>query len=275
MGYVFKNTSAEEKNLQLYSNLLSLTFPDTKKYTPEFLNWQYNLNPAGTVVGFDAFYDNELVGHYVTLPVFYTYNGEKIKGLLSLNTATHQNHQGKGLFTQLATKTYEYATEQDFQFVVGVANQNSTHGFIKKLGFTLVSPLAVKIFIGEAKLNNPNLNFFQSVWTKELAEWRVKNPSNIYFKNKHNILSKTHISFINAVLSQKAGLVESVSLGRTNSLLKMTIGNNLKKSGWMNINLPDKFKPSPLNLIFKSLTKKQMIPDKDQFYFELVDFDAY
>src|SRR5258708_2073413 len=141
MNYEYRNTVTDAKSISLYSDLLSSVFPDTKKYTPQFLDWQYNQNPSGKVVGYDAFLNGELVGHYVTIPVLYSFNNENIKGLLSLNTATHPSHQGKGLFTKLAQRTFDFAQGQGFKFVIGVANQNSSHGFINKLGFTLVAPL--------------------------------------------------------------------------------------------------------------------------------------
>ena len=142
---------SKRDKLELYSKLLSEVFTDTKKFTLDFLDWQYFKNPVGDVVGFDAFYNNELVAHYVTIPVVYKFNDKTLNGLLSLNTATKAEHQGKGLFTKLASDTYDLAKEKGYKFIIGVANQNSTHGFIKKLGFDLVGKLDVKIYLGTIK----------------------------------------------------------------------------------------------------------------------------
>ena len=57
----------------------------------------------------NAFYNNELVAHYVTIPVVYKFNDKTLNGLLSLNTATKAEHQGKGLFTKLASFFEVYA----------------------------------------------------------------------------------------------------------------------------------------------------------------------
>ena len=274
MEYVFENTVGDEKRLALYSGLLSLTFPETKKYTPEFLNWQYNKNPIGKVVGYDAFYDGELVGHYVTLPVLYSFRGTILKGLLSLNTATHPTHQGKGLFTKLAERTYEYGVQQNYNFVIGVANQNSTPGFLRKLGFSLIAPLDARIFIGKSKLEERNKTIIQSSWDESTTRWRLNNPSTTYYNTPSGVVSKTHISFINAVMSQKILPGKIALQDHSNSFFKMSIGLNLNKSGLIKINLPASMKPSPLNLIFKSLGQLS-IPTKDEIYFELLDFDAY
>jgi GNAT superfamily N-acetyltransferase len=274
MDYSFKITLPDQKNLELYSTLLSLVFPDTKKYTVDFLKWQYDLNPAGKVVGYDAFYNEELVAHYVTIPVIYSLGTKQIKGLLSLNTATHPKHQGKKLFTQLAERTYESGKQQGYQFVIGVANQNSTHGFITKLGFNLISPLEVTMFLGKASAHKNSENDLQAFWTKELNAWRLNNPEATYFKNGDAVICDTHISLIKAVLSTKSGF-SGAALKNKNALIKMSIGLNLKNSGFLKVNLPDKYKPSPLNLIFKPLGDFNLTVSKNNVCFELIDFDAY
>ena len=273
MDYVFENTIPSEKNLKHYSQLLSLVFPETKKYTFEFLNWQYNLNPNGKVVGYDAFYNNELAAHYVTIPVTYILNNKSIKGLLSLNTATHPNHQGKKLFTQLAEKTYEYAQQQGYKFVIGVANQNSTHGFINKLGFKLIAPLEATIFVGTIQLNSVSETYFQQSWNENTVKWRLANPVNNYFKNNNAVVCDTHIAPIKAVLSQKVEFSNTTLLSKI-APLKMTIGLNSSKK-LLKITLPDKFKPSPLNLILKPLGDFNTELNRNNIYFELIDFDAY
>lgn len=271
MEYTFIKTDYSKEKINTYAKLLSQVFPDTKKYTPEFLNWQYNKNPFGKVVGYDAFYDNELAAHYVAIPVEYVKNGNVIKGLLSLNTATHPAHQGKGLFTKLAELTYNAGEETGYQFVIGVANQNSTHGFLKKLGFKLISSLEVQIFPARPKIVNPASDFFQSHWTKETADWRMQNPVENYFSMNGCLSVKTHLSYINAVLScREIFSTKPVS----SSFLKMTIGLNIKNKG-MKINLPAKLKPSPLNLIFKPLGNFNLEVNKSNLFFELIDFDAY
>ncbi len=274
MDYNFENTIPSEKNLQLYSQLLSLVFPDTKKYTPAFLNWQYNLNPAGKVVGYDAFYDGELAAHYVTIPVVYEMKGQKINGLLSLNTATHPKHQGKKLFTRLAERTYQYAQEQGYQFVIGVANQNSTHGFTAKLGFKFIAPLQVTMYLGKTNFSSVSQNYFQANWNEELVKWRLSNPGAAYFKNNNSVICDTHISLIKAVLSQKPDFSKNDLLHK-NALVKMTIGLNQDNKNLFKINLPDKHKPSPLNLILKTLCDFKTEIAKTNIFFELIDFDAY
>lgn len=273
MEFEFKQTQYDSNSLKLYSKLLSEVFPSTKKYTAEFLNWQYNLNPNGSVIGFDAFFNGELAAHYVTIPVEYIQNKTKYKGLLSLNTATNSKFQGKGLFTKLADKTYELAKNKGYQFVIGVANQNSTHGFIKKLGFQLIAPLDAYIYVGDNKKAIVSDALFQSYMSEVVMNWRINNPSNPYLFSNGFIYSETDKKPIKACLS-KAKITQQKN--NTSFLLKMAIGINNKPNTFCKIKIPDRLKPSPLNLIFKKLNPEfDLQINAQNTFFELIDFDAY
>jgi hypothetical protein len=276
MEYIFEPTSCAPEKINAYADLLSSVFTGTKKFTVDFLNWQYCGNPTGKVVGFDAFYNNKLVAHYVTIPVLYSVDGIKTKGLLSLNTATHPEHQGKGLFTKLADKTYTLAKELGFEFVIGVANQNSTPGFLKKLNFILLSPLEVKIGLGNLDLENEKIKYRMSaVWDIDSIRWRLHNPSALYFRKNGGLYSSSGKPMISVLLSQEKH-IEAQILPNKGVQLKVWIGlaEHLRKSG-IYFSVPGSLKPSPLNLIFKPLTSKFPSVSKKDIYFSLLDFDAY
>src|SRR5215471_2141137 len=117
-----------------YAGLLESVFA-TGKFSEAAVAWRYRDNPAGTVVGADAWDGERLAAHYVTCPLEATVEGRVVKGLLSLNTATHPDYQGRGLFTALAEAAYAQGAAAGYEFVVGVANANSTPGFLRRLGF--------------------------------------------------------------------------------------------------------------------------------------------
>lgn len=274
MEYIFKQTKTDDESLLKYAKLLSSVFTDTQKFTFDYLKWQYKLNPHGEVLGYDAFYNNELVAHYVTIPVLYEINGKQKKGLLSLNTATHPNHQGKGMFTKLATKTYETAKEKGFKFVIGVANQNSTHGFIKKLGFDLITSLEVKTGTGSISYNTEDYNF-KSHWDLNSIKWRLNNPSTTYFKSEKRLFTKASKLNIFAQLTTQDAIA-NLEIKKKKAAFTLWIGlaKDLKSKGIF-ITLPQKLKPAPLNLIFKPLNNEIASPQKEEILFELIDFDVY
>lgn len=272
MEFEFRQTQTDDDSLLKYSKLLSTVFPGTPKYTFDFLKWQYLDNPLGKVVGFDAYYENKLVAHYVTIPVEYKKEDIVFKGLLSLNTATDPEFQGKGLFTSLANKTYSLGAEKGYQFVIGVANQNSTPGFIKKLGFTLIAPLDAYIYLSVNKSSKNTTSLFKSNLDNKSVLWRIKNPSNTYFFSDNKIYSKTDNKLIQATLStEKLGM----SKNNTPFCFKMSIGLNNAPRTLFKFKIPDKLKPSPLNLIFKELIPLDLKMNSSTIFFELIDFDAY
>lgn len=273
MEYHISKTKIEENDLKEIQKLLFLTFPNRKdKFSIAYLHWQYVDNPVGSIVGFNAYMGDELAAHYVTMPIYMMINGEKTLGVLSLNTATHPNHRGKRLFTILAEKTYECAAENGYKFVIGVANANSTHGFVKHLGFRLIGPLEFKVGMGY-NLYHRSDYIFSRFWDKEIMDWRLKNPSMEYFKNGDMVVSPIKPGFKKLVYHDRSGLVSLKRLhGR---LLNLYIGFGADlKSGYY-CGLPKFVEHSPFNLIFRDLTDGTL-PEmtKENVLFELIDFDV-
>ena len=277
MDYIYKKTEISKDKIKSYAKLLSTVFKKTDKFTTDFIDWQYVKNPVGHVVGFDAFYNGDLVAHYVTIPVSYLIKGKTTLGLLSLNTAVHPNHQGKGLFTKLANKTFEEAKHLGYKFVIGVANKNSTHGFLKKLNFYLVGQLQTKLSFRNISFNKNKEYLIRANHNLAYYNWRLLCPNTSYVINNHKLFSKTDTFGLYAQLSEDALISDTgINLKKQRPFFKILIGNGLlKKQQKFYFNLPSILKPSPLNLIFRDLTDTLPVITQDNFLFELIDFDAY
>ncbi|MGC1474009.1 MAG: GNAT family N-acetyltransferase [Psychroserpens sp.] len=280
--YDFKQVKIDSKSIAEVASLLSQVFTTTDKFTNEFIEWQYAKNPSGPIVGFNAYAGEELAGHYVTQPIQAQVKGETVKGLLSLNTATHPDHRGKKLFTELAKLTYEYAKDNGYKFVYGVANDNSTHGFIKKLGFQLVSPLITKIGFGKIKYKPTTIDYdFKRVWTREDLKWRLSNPSLKYYTNKNQIIVPTGKPGLNATIynleDHQRDLNTTTEKFKGLNILKLNVGLDdaidWEKSVYFDV--PKRFKSSPLNLIFRDLSNGETTIDPKKVKFEVIDFDGY
>lgn len=104
-------------------------------------DWQYVNNPAGPIRGFGAFLDKKLVAIYVVSPVRFQVGNEIVFGAQSMDTLTLPCAQKKGLFKKLAVQTYEDLIQEGrVKFTYGFPNQNSKHGFVKYLNWTLLDP---------------------------------------------------------------------------------------------------------------------------------------
>lgn len=278
MSYVLKPCRFSEQYLQQYSRLLSETFNGKTDFSVDYLRWLYAENPLGQAHGFDAWWNDTLAAHYITIPVAYLINGAEHNGLLSLNTATSPQHQGKRLFTQLASATYEAAAEQGYSFVIGVANANSTPGFTRKLGFTLICPLEALVGIGNLLPTRPSQQGFVAKHSAAWLQWRLAKPNAPYFKCRNHFYSKTQYPWVHALLGVAhypthtfEGIHEHGA-----SALKLWIGlnNQLTKKGIF-MPIPKALRPSPLNLIIKPLQASFDLPQTSDICFNLWDFDAY
>lgn len=250
----------------------------------KYLCWLYDQNPEGSVVGFEAI-DSKTgtkVGHYATIPISLRLFGVATQALLSLNTATHPNFQGKGLFTKLAEMTYELASARGFSAVVGISNANSTPGFVKKLGFQLVSPLAARIgpsFLRNASIGTQNgQSIVSRIWNHESLKWRLLRPRTRYFRSGIKgcwVASDTHIKGVQAILAPIDSELTQY-LPHKASPFSLTIGLQQERVLPISIDIPNCFRPSPLNFIYRPLSvdsPKTLKPT--DLSWSNIDFDAY
>jgi hypothetical protein len=111
-----------------FNHVTSLDFL-TKKYATEVFGAKF--------IGYLAIEinTNQVAGYYGVFPIICIKNGTKILAGQSGDTMTHPQHQGKGIFTILANKTYQLAKLEKIQFIFGFPNANSFPGFVKKLNW--------------------------------------------------------------------------------------------------------------------------------------------
>jgi hypothetical protein len=274
----------DRQALASYNVLFETCFSRLPKFELSSLDWLYTQNPDGPAVGFDAIVDSELAAHYVCVPTTIRLNGVLERALLSLNTATHPKYQGKGLFTKLATMTYRLAAEQGYKSVFGVANANSTPGFVRKLGFQLVEPLKAMVGIGRLDANFDYIAKnaqFERVWTQSALAWRCSNPANPICCRTKNGIAGFEAQAMGDRLRAYAELpATNIAVpSPPTRLLPFRLYLGLAPTGaclFKNyLNIPNRFRPSPLNFIFKDLGDGGRCPESGRLSFSFLDFDAY
>ena len=191
MNYRIEQLGFSDKEISACADFLtssftrSSLFSRTGKARFDYLKWLYLENPLGRYIGYCAWHKEQIVSHFATVPVQFEVNGIKKNGLLALNLVTHPDHRGKGLFVQIAEETLLSAKKAGYEFVVGVANQNSSHGLIRKLGFSLIGQLRVELGAGTFF---PDYNYpyrLKALWNSDTLLWRLSNPSAKYFINNN------------------------------------------------------------------------------------------
>lgn len=284
--YELKPVETTPEAIAEAATLLQGVWPGNPRFSPAYLKWLYADNPAGKVVGFNAYEGQTLAAHYVTVPLVARLAGVERRGLLSLNTATHPEHQGKKLFTRLAEATYARAAQEGYSFVTGVANANSTPGFTKKLGFQLVSPLDARVGLAptwdDARSGMPCL---ERTWSSAALEWRlVSCPAASYLHRARDgrveVASPTAYPGIRALLARlDDGAAQEVGrrLPRAGPSLWLWLGLDARMSASKArlVPVPSRLRPSPLCLIYRSLDGAVAALERETVRFHAIDFDAY
>jgi hypothetical protein len=296
------------------AELLARVFPHAPRISrPDYLRWLYLESPFGRVVETNLDDEQGRAGHYALVPIALVDGGGPCAGALSLNTAVDERARGGGAFVRLATETIAAARAAGIQAVVGVANANSTPGFLRRLEFELAMPLPATVLLpapGPAggvrsawasdgafakaaletdagRLFEPPPSGLARAWTAETLRWRLAAPGASY------ALHRMEGSLAISTVDRRHGVPVAVLLkvfaaapldGRARRALvraacrfhRAPIALHVgvnDRVAFRGVPLPERLRDSPLNLIHRRLDDG---PAHAQFArFEMLDFDAY
>ncbi|MGH2665139.1 GNAT family N-acetyltransferase [Flavobacterium sp.] len=110
---------------EVYGKSIPLEFV-LKKFDSKYLIDDY--------FGYFAYDNSKPIAFYGVVPVLMHYKNQTEIGAQSVNTMTHPDYNGKGLFTKLAALTYAKMEQSGITFLWGFPNENSAHAFLNKLG---------------------------------------------------------------------------------------------------------------------------------------------
>jgi hypothetical protein len=143
----WRNEVATERHFEAIRELFFLTHGYRR--APAFDRWKLFSTDFGRCPSIVAMQGDRCVGLYTVLPTPLILDGVGISGAQSVDTMTHPDFRGRGMFLSLARSCYEEAAN-DIALMYGLPNENSYPGFIKHLGWThldditrWVRPLAV------------------------------------------------------------------------------------------------------------------------------------
>lgn len=266
------------------ARLLNVVFPQAKHVTAEYLDRLYNGNPLGETFGLAAWENGELVGHYLMIPIRATIFGKLESGIWPFQLATHPGSQKKGLFTALVETSFDLSRERGFTFHSGVGNANSTPIFVKKWNYQSICQLDVKIGVGpipESRID-ASTQLYRN-WDKGGIAWRLQHPAEPY-----RVVYRDGVGHLFARAGKPGIWVEVGAFAknllpgdlkplRTPSPLRLFIGADSTRD-WSRstyVDVPHRFRPSPLNLLFHDVTDQKRRFDPARVRYDLFDFDAY
>lgn len=291
----------EEVALDQVRSLLTEVFGG-ERFSKEYVNWLYRANPCGPEISVNFMRGERCLAHYAVVPQHWRDGAEILPMALSLNTAVGAECRGRGMFTRMADATYRRALDnRDIAAILGVANANSTHGFVKSLGFQLVAPLPVRMGVivpwhgaDVTEVEPTDLpetlfapNGVAQAWTRDTLAWRLASPLTRYRLHLHESGALVSCRIIQSgvpmmiILKILAAPGTRVATGRLLAAAAKAHGTPVYLHAGFNsqakipgIPLPRRILPSPLNLIYRPM-KASAPPVFTPASFEFLDFDAY
>ncbi|MDT8441713.1 MAG: GNAT family N-acetyltransferase [Desulfuromonadales bacterium] len=137
----------EQRQEELFELLrLSLGEHQTRKRDRAFWNWKHAQNPFGESISYVAMEGERLVGLRTFLRWQWCAGNQSYDAIRAVDTATHPQHQRKGIFSRLTLAVLDEARREQFDFVFNTPNRKSLPGYLK-MGWRLVGqlPLYVKV----------------------------------------------------------------------------------------------------------------------------------
>ena len=111
----------EEQILELYSAVFG-EITDKNKWLNEW-KWKYKQNPAGEPIIWVACCDNKIVAQYAIAPVKIKFGDRTVTAAQSVDTMTHPDYQGRGIFVALTAEVFKEAARRDVAFIYGFPNK--------------------------------------------------------------------------------------------------------------------------------------------------------
>jgi GNAT superfamily N-acetyltransferase len=113
--------------------------------------WKHEQNPFGASFVLLAEENDTLIGLRAFMQWQWQWKGTVYKAIRAVDTATHPDHQGKGIFKKLTLQQIELCKQQGIHFVFNTPNDQSRPGYLK-MGWVQQGRMPLKL-----KVLNPIL----------------------------------------------------------------------------------------------------------------------
>lgn len=271
------------EGLERTAGLLRVVFPQAHHIDADYLDRLYHGNPLGPTTGLCAFEQGELVGHYLMIPIRARLFGEEETGIWPFQLATHPGYRLKGLFSSFVERSFDLCREGGYGFFAGVGNANSTPIFVEKWGYQSIRQLDVKLGLGAPPPpgDDRELQLVRR-WDAGTLRWRLSHPAEPYRAERRGQRTRLWARGPWGIPVQVGDFPSSLvpdDLPRLRAPrpLRLYVGvdptRDWRGRPWLDV--PRRFWPSPLHLLFKDLSGRERRFDPDAVRYEVCDYDAY
>jgi GNAT superfamily N-acetyltransferase len=113
--------------------------------SPAFFRWKHLENPFGRSYMLVAEADDRIVGFRSFMRWRFDLGGEPVRAVRAVDTATHPEYQGRGIFRQLTTTALE-DLRSEAELIFNTPNDKSLPGYLK-MGWRKVADLPIRVRI--------------------------------------------------------------------------------------------------------------------------------
>ena len=297
------------------TELLNSELPDPRFDGPDYLAWLYDENPDGT--GFTGQRDEEgvRVAHYALVPQRYRSASGRGPFVFSLNAVSRTGSQRKGYFVEIGEEIFAEAAAAGRLAITAVANEKSTPGAIKYLGYRHLGPMPVAVTIASpfhgrdwrsvevteewldsdefielaSELDDHPASGWTPMWEPDNLRWRLRRPRGGYVVHIGPDLVAVStgdkvrglpFAVILKLLPRRAVVGQSgrdaVAAACRHHRTPLCVYAGLNAHVTMRgLPLPARLRPAPLNLLVRSLSDEISQDALRLDTFEFLDCDAY
>jgi GNAT superfamily N-acetyltransferase len=107
-----------------------------------FFAWKHRENPAGDSPAWVAVDGDRIAGFRIFLRWEFDLDGRVVRAVRAVDTATHPDYQGRGIFSRLTLHAIEALRAEGVSFIFNTPNDSSRPGYLK-MGWQPVARLPV------------------------------------------------------------------------------------------------------------------------------------
>jgi N-acetylglutamate synthase-like GNAT family acetyltransferase len=234
--------TATEHDIPLIVELLKKSLgEELMPKSKEYWQWKHVDNPFGKSPVILAFENDTLVGVRAFMRWQWKSAGQIFESVRAVDTATHPDYQGRGIFKKLTLELLDYCAREKWHFVFNTPNNNSKPGYLKMgwkeagklpISIPVVHPFSIALNISRLKHSSINVNdnnrelYFEHPGLDELLKqnvarckdqimtshsvssllWRYQNvPVAKYFTRGLQTGGKLNVLLVYRLKSSKAG----------------------------------------------------------------------
>ncbi len=138
---------ATERDTSAIVNLLKLSLGESLTPKSErYWRWKHLENPFGVSLVLLCWEGSELIGVRAFMRWEWIMNGKTFRAVRAVDTATHPDHQGQGIFKKLTLALVDHCKDRGDDFVFNTPNEQSKPGYLK-MGWVEAGKLPIRMGI--------------------------------------------------------------------------------------------------------------------------------